>query len=435
MELVHILLGLVSIILTTVMIVVTLTVSLNGRVHKVALSGCFAFLVFVAFLGYSITIHDGFYSLLIFCFPVIAVALIVRQTLKWQLIYLAMLILGITTAIETTIYWIFCIVGVQDITPELIDLIVSALLLVLSVVLNQTLSTEKYFRRILQLKTYLKTLLLCSIWLSVLLTSLTSTIFREYSTLPGFAFAGVLTIILIILTAVLLPLLITNNLSSSYYKNLSDIMDNQVRAQVAHYESISKVYENSRKFQHNYNNLKLGIISALKQGDIDGALSMLTVDEISGHSQVAEYETGSILLDALITEKISAARKENTSIEFSGVVPGHLLSFAEVCIIFGNALDNAIEACAKCSNDAEKVINVHSEFLSGFLFIKIENPVAAGVHIVNNTIATSKKNNAMHGIGLQSILAIVEKHSGDMRLMCNDKKFRLEIDFDFNCLE
>ena len=104
----------------------------------------------------------------------------------------------------------------------------------------------------------------------------------------------------------------------------------------------------------------------------------------------------------------------------------------DLCIIFGNALDNAIDACAKCKNDEEKIINIHSSLTNGFLFIKIENPIATDVKITNNSITTTKKDKNSHGIGLQSIRTSIQKYYGEMKLSQLNGIFCLEIDLDFH---
>jgi len=113
-------------------------------------------------------------------------------------------------------------------------------------------------------------------------------------------------------------------------------------------------------------------------------------------------------------------------------LPGNLLDPVDVCVIFGNALDNAIEACANHNSSETMNINIKSSFNNGFLFVKIDNPVAVDLRIVNNSIITTKDNNRFHGIGLSSIKSAVSKYNGRTILSCLNGVFSLEIDFDFN---
>jgi len=266
-----------------------------------------------------------------------------------------------------------------------------------------------------------------SLWVSAFLIFFFSNLFSVYSDMPLFILAGASTVVLVALVGTMYPLLITYSVSSSYYRNLSDVMDQQVQAQVAHYETMSIMNEDLRRFQHDYKNLRLGLVDFLKRDDAIGALSFLETDEMSLQFQSNSFTSGSIILDALLNEKQVTAAGVNTSIEFDGIVPGNMISPSDICVIFGNALDNAIEACAKCPEEEKKNIAIQAEISHGHLFIKVENPTLGNINIVNNTIATTKENKRSHGLGLQSIKKAIEKYSGDIKLSCENSVFCTEL--------
>jgi len=209
-------------------------------------------------------------------------------------------------------------------------------------------------------------------------------------------------------------------------------MEKQVETQLEHYEAMTKMYENIRRFKHDYNNLFIGLNEALKRDDAAGALSLLNAEEMALSDSVCPVETGCVTLDALLNEKQISASKVNASLTFDGIMPGDLLNPVDICIIFGNALDNAVEACAKLKYEEEKIIAIASSYKNGFLFIKIENPSAVDVRITNNAVSTTKSDKNSHGIGLRSIKTAVEKHFGEMTFSYKDGVFCLEINLDFN---
>jgi sensor histidine kinase regulating citrate/malate metabolism len=125
----------------------------------------------------------------------------------------------------------------------------------------------------------------------------------------------------------------------------------------------------------------------------------------------------------------------NTSIAFEGVVPGNLINPIDICIIFGNAIDNAIEACAIFSDEEKRIITIQSSFKNGFLFIRIDNPAVGNFQIINNSIATTKNESGFHGFGLQSIKTAVNKYYGDVTLSYTNGVFSIEISLDLNMTE
>jgi len=355
-----------------------------------------------------------------------------RGISKSQCFYIAILVQGLIVAISISLGWITSIVLEITIDGSLVDLFTNLVLLSICILTNKRGLLSGFINSIRDIPRRLKVLLVSSVWISATVIGLTSMTFQAYPDLPLLAYSGVFTAALIILVGIMCPLLIMNNLSSSHYKKLSELMNKQVLTQLEHYETMSKLNEDIRKFQHDYKNVRIGLISYLKQDDVSGALDYLNAERLSIKSPANTFETGCVILDALLNEKQISAASVNTKIEFEGAVPENLLNPADICIIFGNSLDNAIEACAKLPAEEQKVITVQSEFSKDFLFIKIENPTANNVQINNNYITTAKENRRAHGIGLQSIKASVAKYSGVMKLTCVNNIFSVAIDLDFH---
>ena len=407
-------------------LVQTFTLSISRRITAICSFVLFAVL-FILRDQLLELIYSGFYMVLAVFGPIFLIKILVREVHFWRLLYVSLLVVGMTSSMNMLLFLIVSIVIPSDLNPIVFDTITTSVFLMLCVISAKTDKLGKLFQNIIQIKAHQKAMLIVSVWLSTFLTSFLSMLYLQFPELPGLAVSGTLTAALIIIMGLVFPLLIVNSLSNGYYKNLAGIMDKQVQAQTAHYEAMSAKNADLRAFRHDYLNLRFGIISFLKKDDVEGALSYLEGREMTIDGLVGVYETGNAVLDALISEKQEHASAADASIVFHGAFPADMFSISDVCVIFGNALDNAIEACAKCSG-VDKEIKVHSTMSKGYLFIKIINPVAADVKIVSNAVTTTKTT-AGHGIGLQSIRASVERYGGDMTLSCDNGMFSLEIDF------
>jgi len=351
---------------------------------------------------------------------------------KIQRLYIGILFYGIITTTTGVILWIGSIVQEEFIVPDLLDLIVHSIFLVIYIITIKRGIIVRIIRNITQLRMPVKVLLVTSVLISFLLTYLLLYyFFHTYLYFPEFFVIGTVVFILIILLGFLFPLLIISDMSGLYYKNLSAMLEKQMTTQVEHYEATSKINKNIKRFRHDYKNLMVGLIEALKHNNITAALEMLNAEEMMITEPTGIFETGSIVLDALLQEKQYSASKTNTSLTFEGVIAENILNPVDICIIFGNALDNAIEACANCGDD-EKTISIRSSLINGFQFINVENPVATNVKIIDNNIVTTKDNKSMHGIGLRSIRTVVEKYNGEMTLSQSNGIFSHEINLDFN---
>ena len=58
---------------------------------------------------------------------------------------------------------------------------------------------------------------------------------------------------------------------------------------------------------------------------------------------------------------------------------------------------------------------------------QISNPVAQKPLIVNNRILTTKDNKRIHGIGILNIQRVVEKDSGNVLFLSDEKQFEAEM--------
>lgn len=95
-----------------------------------------------------------------------------------------------------------------------------------------------------------------------------------------------------------------------------------------------------------------------------------------------------------------------------------------LCAVFSNSLDNAIEACEKLPV-SQRQITLNAKTEKGLFILSVTNPLAHPVTIQDQKIATSKKENHLHGFGLKSIQEIVYRYQGVFELKSNNGIFSL----------
>ncbi len=93
--------------------------------------------------------------------------------------------------------------------------------------------------------------------------------------------------------------------------------------------------------------------------------------------------------------------------------------------MFGNAIDNAIEAVEKLPED-KRVISVTEKSTGGFISVRVENYFDGNIVIENGMPLTDKKGEG-HGFGVKSIKMIAEKYNGGVAVSAHDDVFTLDI--------
>lgn len=139
------------------------------------------------------------------------------------------------------------------------------------------------------------------------------------------------------------------------------------------------------------------------------------------HQELAAMEglirTGSDLLDGLLDEKLAQARRDGLRLKVRlDVCPGSFLEDIDLCAIFGNILDNAMEAARQCSSPEEREIFLHSSQAADHVLITCSNHYSGKLRLAGDLPATTKADHLRHGIGLSSVRRCVEKYGGILTL-------------------
>ncbi len=141
-----------------------------------------------------------------------------------------------------------------------------------------------------------------------------------------------------------------------------------------------------------------------------------------------ELETGNSVLDTLIAGKMMNCRANN--IKVTCVADGNILDFmhvADICTIFGNALDNAIESVSLIEDPEKRLIHLSVSTKKKFVIIQINNYCENQIKIKNGYPVTTKADKTSHGFGLKSIRYTVDKYHGNVTFDVNKNWFELKI--------
>lgn len=139
--------------------------------------------------------------------------------------------------------------------------------------------------------------------------------------------------------------------------------------------------------------------------------------------------TGNAVLDGILAAKMGYCRKN--AIKVTCVADGELLKgihVTDLCTIFGNALDNAIESVSLIRDTEKRLIHFSVSKQKGFIFIRIENCCENELKIGKESLPeTSKPDKKEHGYGMKSMRQSVEKYQGSMDYSLRDGWFELRI--------
>lgn len=146
------------------------------------------------------------------------------------------------------------------------------------------------------------------------------------------------------------------------------------------------------------------------------------------------YNTNNIILDIILNDKRNIC--ENKKIELVADInfkECNFIDITDVCSIFSNIIDNAIEACDKIENNKiEKKIRLKGTNVNRLYVLKCENTKLNKINKKNELFMTDKKDKFLHGVGIKSIKASVEKYNGNLELNDLGNKFLVNIFIPLN---
>lgn len=191
-----------------------------------------------------------------------------------------------------------------------------------------------------------------------------------------------------------------------------------------------RYYQESMEMIHiKYHDLKHQITGLRYESDSEKRKEWLDQLEKELDDNHIVDRTGNQVLDTMLGAKIFQARK--SQIRITCVADGKLLEFmhvTDICTIFGNALDNAIENAVLIEDPEKRLIHVAVSSQRGFVLINISNYFEGKLNIKNGSLPlTTKHDSKNHGFGLKSIGYTVEKYNGSMSVTADNNWFELKI--------
>lgn len=134
-------------------------------------------------------------------------------------------------------------------------------------------------------------------------------------------------------------------------------------------------------------------------------------------------KTGNIIIDGIFIQKLSCAQEYNIPVSISADFSyTRHVDNADLCIIFGNLLDNALEACLNMA-EPYRFINIRGRRLGETVIYIIENSFHGNIEFCSGIPLTSKPEKQLHGLGIKSVQRTLEKYSGTITFSGKDNIF------------
>ena len=230
----------------------------------------------------------------------------------------------------------------------------------------------------------------------------------------------------------ILGILMTNSLVYVLYVNMQkdhakqleySILQQAFKSQEKSVEETKILYQSVRSIRHDLKQHFQVALTMLHSGKINEAVDYMekyndTVLVGISNKVFCDNDVVNYIINS--KSKICSDRHIKIYIYIANEIPE--FSDLDLCVLLGNALDNAIEGV---SGDGNNEIYLELRNVDNFFMISVKNTIINSVLEYNPNLISTKNEKELHGLGILSMKEVVQKYNGSIEFYESDNKFLL----------
>ena len=208
-----------------------------------------------------------------------------------------------------------------------------------------------------------------------------------------------------------------------YQKHLleADAVRSLIHRQESQYEMRRDTVERINRVYHDLRHILRSILSTENVEEIHR-----TAREYMGEIQNYEsiFHTGNETLDLILDEKYHVCQEKNIQLIFQGEAEGwNVIRRTDLAVLFGNALDNAIDGVSTLPASEDRLITLKTGTIHDMLYAGITNKFQGTLNYSSGRYRSTKTPEELHGYGILSMQALLEKYDGSMDIHVDGQEF------------
>lgn len=216
-------------------------------------------------------------------------------------------------------------------------------------------------------------------------------------------------------------------LAASQQLNKEKIQMNKrfLRAQQEHYQYLEKKERETKKFRHD---IRSHMYTIRELAEENPAI-LKYIERVFGKIDDAENSCsiGNGIADAILNQSAVMCKERDITFDVSGQLPSDCsVEPYDLCVIFSNLLQNAIEAAEQCEKGGRRV-DLQVRYDKDLIMIREENTMNGTLEFYHEELMTTKKMKEGHGYGMQNIVESVANYAGKAEYHAKDGIFQIHI--------
>lgn len=267
--------------------------------------------------------------------------------------------------------------------------------------------------------------LITLISINIIYAFITYDIYEHYHPSEGSNLFGILTLGIVIFTIFVMKII--EELAKYSQKELQwNIRQKEYEHQLEYIKNMEKLTYRMKAQRHDFNqhmSCLYGLLDVDRHDEAKAYISKL-IKDVREINYIAAIDNP--LVAAIINFKLSIAKEKGIEIICNVNVPIKLpIDDVDLCILLGNSLDNAIEACEKVTEKKYIILDIYTK--GSYFLIKVTNSKIEEIKKIEKEIISSKEDKDNHGFGLQNIKYVLAKYDGLFNIEDSLDKFELKM--------
>ncbi|MDD3744921.1 MAG: GHKL domain-containing protein [Anaerostipes sp.] len=232
----------------------------------------------------------------------------------------------------------------------------------------------------------------------------------------------------------ILLLLLANIMIFYLYQYMMKLLENRYKKKLVeqenHFymkqiETMNEAIDSVKTVRHDLKNHLHIVTKQIEDGNYTDALSYLQKLEEETLKSKIYVTTGNVAFDSILNYKVQQMEDKDIECELTISIPKKLeITVMDLTILFGNLLDNAMEAVNQIRD--QRRVRIDIKYDKGRLIFLVENRYIGNLLQDGEGYVTTKKDKEYHGIGLKNIHKIVEKYDGNVEVIAKNGLFTVQ---------
>lgn len=213
--------------------------------------------------------------------------------------------------------------------------------------------------------------------------------------------------------------------------NVIKFHEEQLLLQQIQYENIILGYNQVEKLRHDMLGHLIVIDGYLNKNKIEDATNYIGKLNNELDFSIMGILSNNVAVDAIINNRKIKAKELGIDMIYDIIIPESLIiNDMDICIVLGNALNNAIEGCQRIDDSTNKIIELKMRYKRNSLLLEVKNPYDIGtIELKDEKFVSSKlcRGKGEIGAGIANIKAVAEEYNGLCEINSQSEVFILKV--------